>query len=951
MADWTTSTPATLEQSLHLRTELFNKIPQKYHPMFINDSRYATNGFAMLHQYLQKIDFNTDTNRLNALEALANLEFPDSKSAQQLLSEARGLAFYLRHLNIDTIVAMMVIKMMEKEERCTSIVSKYKNGDPTVVGCSMTCLGELIDSEEDRLEMFKASSPEASARRAKPPATPTAPANPNPPKTPTETMTVANPPVKGVSWKTVGALLEENKTCPVCFSCDSFHLTTGCPVLAQHNKILTTDEEGAKAVSEAFAALMKAPPPDMDPLPSSTSSNNPYESLANQYVDNEEIPSDFDDDAAFDHDFSTNSSINPKAQSTSYTRTTPSARGASSQHTYTPPPIPHCKHITSSLAQATKNTLSLSQISSPVKSESEACADSGATDTMLPDKKAFISYRLTPGKFVSLGDGAKLEQRGVGSAKISLNGKIIILRNVLHVPSLQDPLYSLCRHQQMPGCGYISLFETGSHLLFPNFILELDTTFDSVLSYRSVGHDPVTQLDYAEPHTYPSAKPATLIPPDDVDARDLATVKFYIPDPKARYNPDLPLPAPFSPPPTPKPTKPAQDDIAAVLIHDNELIHNSKEQLTVSQLSTIHHNPSFLPPIPPAYTPGPAEKRTTFDTLKLHRIFGCRCFRNQNHLTTASANATLIHTGKLPASLGDFTTINEPPRSKPLTKLRKYLDKVHMDIVFGNCLSLGGFRYAILLVDVATRYTWIYCLQTLTSNKIVTVLQDFCSDANGLPKTFHSDFDQKLIGGKALRWIKQNSSGLIATPSNRQSSNGLVERTWQSIVRMARAYTTEKQVGREYWWYAVQHASHMKNQVPGRLGRKLTSPFELVYGTKADSSTWFELFSVGFFAQDSEDGETRTKTQAQTLAGIVVGRDHRANTVVFYSPLTKKYYRPPTFKLNEGRLPITVFPQSIWFEGGISCGLIRNSSDPAPEPFLPGTRITLIRDGKPTKAQ
>jgi hypothetical protein len=238
-----------------------------------------------------------------------------------------------------------------------------------------------------------------------------------------------------------------------------------------------------------------------------------------------------------------------------------------------------------------------------------------------------------------------------------------------------------------------------------------------------------------------------------------------------------------------------------------------------------------------------------------------------------------------------------------------------MDIVFGDCLSLGGFRYAILFVDVATRYTWIYGLQTLTSNEIVAALQDFRSDAHGLPTTFHSDFDQKLIGGKALRWIKENSSRLIATPSNRQSSNGLVERTWQSIVRMARAYTTEKQVGREYWWFAVHHASHMINQIPGRLGRKLTSPFELVHGTKPDASTWFELFSVGFFAQDSDDGDTRTKTQAQTSAGIAVGRDTRANTVVFYNPLTRSYYRPPNFKLDEGRLPLTVFPSPYGLRG------------------------------------
>jgi hypothetical protein len=182
-----------------------------------------------------------------------------------------------------------------------------------------------------------------------------------------------------------------------------------------------------------------------------------------------------------------------------------------------------------------------------------------------------------------------------------------------------------------------------------------------------------------------------------------------------------------------------------------------------------------------------------------------------------------------------------------------------MDIVYGDCLALGGYRYALLLVDVATRYSWIFGLQALTSNEIISALEDFRSLCSGrVPKLFHSDFDQKLIGGKALRWIKEASSRLIAAPSNRQSSNGLVERTWQSIVRMARAYLTEKQLGREYWWYAVKHAVLMINQVPGRLGRKLTTPFELVHGVKPDASTWFELFSVGFFPHALQNTSTNT---------------------------------------------------------------------------------------------
>jgi hypothetical protein len=114
-------------------------------------------------------------------------------------------------------------------------------------------------------------------------------------------------------------------------------------------------------------------------------------------------------------------------------------------------------------------------------------------------------------------------------------------------------------------------------------------------------------------------------------------------------------------------------------------------------------------------------------------------------------------------------------------------------------------------------------MQALTSTEIISSLNSFTSLAGTVPRCFHSDFDQKLIGGKTRKWILESGSRIIATPSNRQSSNGLVERTWQTMVRMARAYITEKQVGREFWFYAIRHAAQMINQVPGRMGRKLTS--------------------------------------------------------------------------------------------------------------------------------
>ena len=166
---------------------------------------------------------------------------------------------------------------------------------------------------------------------------------------------------------------------------------------------------------------------------------------------------------------------------------------------------------------------------------------------------------------------------------------------------------------------------------------------------------------------------------------------------------------------------------------------------------------------------------------------------------------------------------------------------------------------------------------------------------------------------------------------------------------MARAFITENQLGRELWYDAIRHSAMMINQIPGRLGRKLTTPYELVHGSKPQSATWFELFSLGYFNHDTNNGESRSTSQAQTLDGITVGRDACSNTILFYNPVSKSYYHPPAFSLDESCPPITNYPKSIKFDGGLTCGLLRYHTDLINEPFPPGTRVTIKKSGSPVR--
>ena len=67
-----------------------------------------------------------------------------------------------------------------------------------------------------------------------------------------------------------------------------------------------------------------------------------------------------------------------------------------------------------------------------------------------------------------------------------VHGRVILIRNALHVPVLQAPLYSLRKHCKQPGCGIYGQEGIGSFIIFPSFTLQIDDTNDNIVSFRPI---------------------------------------------------------------------------------------------------------------------------------------------------------------------------------------------------------------------------------------------------------------------------------------------------------------------------------------------------------------------------------------------------------------------------------------------------------------------------------
>ena len=74
---------------------------------------------------------------------------------------------------------------------------------------------------------------------------------------------------------------------------------------------------------------------------------------------------------------------------------------------------------------------------------------------------------------------------------------------------------------------------------------------------------------------------------------------------------------------------------------------------------------------------------------------------------------------------------------------------------------------------------------------VCEALWKFFIEAGGFPKTIQSDFNPRLIGGKADALLPTHGTRIRAAPPYRQDKNGLVERRWASLTKMARWFLTE----------------------------------------------------------------------------------------------------------------------------------------------------------------
>jgi hypothetical protein len=358
----------------------------------------------------------------------------------------------------------------------------------------------------------------------------------------------------------------------------------------------------------------------------------------------------------------------------------------------------------------------------------------------------------TQGRVVRLGDDNKtIPILGQGTLCLTVQGKTLALANTLYVPDLLAILLSSRVLRRMaPGCALVADHD-GCFLTFPSFTFEIDDARDCTLPCTRVPSD--TRLFDFDSRLHLSQHASTH---ERRDHRQAIQVTYMHQARLAGLRKSQ-----------------AHLDPHNLRTQDGSLAWSHPEDPATKDISTSKKEPlAKEAPIRPVYSVSnsatKAEERMSSYDLK--RMFGCRSLNDWRMLERTGTGLHVVHEGS-PLTIGDMATINRNRYDKLLDRPKTALHTIGMDIGYGEGTSPGGYKYALTLVDFATRHTWVYGLRTKSSECIIDTLWCFYYiDAGGFPTRIRCDFDSSFVKGKVYSFLRRRGIRVGASPPGRQPS-------------------------------------------------------------------------------------------------------------------------------------------------------------------------------------
>ena len=154
--------------------------------------------------------------------------------------------------------------------------------------------------------------------------------------------------------------------------------------------------------------------------------------------------------------------------------------------------------------------------------------------------------------------------------------------------------------------------------------------------------------------------------------------------------------------------------------------------------------------------------------------------------------------------------------------------------------TLSGQRYAIEFIDDATRYVQVYLMKT--KDEALSRFKEYVADMMplGIPigpgSTLQADNDSVYRDRRFADFTKAQRIKMRFSPPHTQAHNGIAERSWNTLVDMARAMLHDAKLDQKFWGAAMVHSAFIRNACPSSAVATAMTPFEMVHGKPFDLS-------------------------------------------------------------------------------------------------------------------
>ena len=213
------------------------------------------------------------------------------------------------------------------------------------------------------------------------------------------------------------------------------------------------------------------------------------------------------------------------------------------------------------------------------------------------------------------------------------------------------------------------------------------------------------------------------------------------------------------------------------------------------------------------------------------------------------------------------------------------------------------FNYFLILCDRYSRIFRICGMRDKSSDACIDGIELLISNlpsAQRQPlsiKHIRSDAGSEFRSDVFRKWCGENKIHFTSAAPKHQEQNGLVERHWGTIVKLANALLLHARLNRKFFYYAAKYAQYIHDIIPVKnlldAEGNPTTPYFLATGRKP-AVKHFRVFGCPavFKRYEVSDNGKRVKNKytQQGMRGIFVGLPDDSAGWLFYVPSARRSY-------------------------------------------------------------